>query len=125
MRNILVNWKINEFEDQLINRDITGYCVDFIKSIYIQMQIYSKVIVEKTKIKEYGNICTYGPVIEVISKDDDLCIEYICGINDIERAYVITSIIEVALDFYLNNKYMTSDDMSKYAYIMRGNIKAH
>ena len=86
------------------------------------MQIYSKVIIEATVVNEFGSVCTYGPLINIVNSYDD-SIEYKCGINELEIPYIIDSIIEVGLDFYLNNKYMTSDEMSKYSYILRGNIK--
>ena len=124
MKHICIEWKMNKFDEQLKIRDITGYCGDFLRSIYIQMQIYAKVIIESTVVGEYGNACTYGPLVNIKSKNDDY-IEYICGMNEMEIPYVITSIIEVGLDFYLNNKYMSVDDMSKYSYILRGNIKNH
>jgi hypothetical protein len=122
-KHIYIDWKMDKFEDKLKDRNIVGYCGDFLKSIYVQMQIYAKVIVECTIVKEYGNVCTYGPLVNIKSKNDDY-IEYTCGINEVEIPYIIVSIIEVGLDFYLNNKYMTSDDMSKYAYILRGNIRS-
>ena len=121
-KHIYIEWKLDKFIDHLSNRNIIGHCADFLKSIYVQMQIYSKVIIESTVVKEYGNVCTYGPLIDIRSTEND-CVEYVCGINELEIRYVIDSIIEVGLDFYLNNKYMTNDDMSKYVYIMRGNIK--
>lgn len=121
-KHIHVQWKIDRLNDKLKDRNIIGYCGDFLRSIYIQMQIYAKVIIETTLIQEYGDMCSYGPLIEIKNKNDNK-VEYICGINELEMPYTIVSIIEVGLDFYLKNKYMTSDDMSKYAYILKGNIK--
>jgi hypothetical protein len=81
----------------------------FIESVYINIQRYTKCIIEEMEIQGESS---YKPVVKKIN--DDLSI---CGMQgDVD--HIIEAIIVIARDYYRKSVYMTNDDMKKYMYLM-------